>query len=178
MGGKAGTGFRPFKLGVIEYFLSAGGKGEKAGEYYKESPELAKRYIENLPALANPSEYLVFKPLSGVEAGDAVQTVVFLVNADQLSALVTLANYDQPTQDSVQVQFGAGCVQSLLYSMTDAEAGRNRCMIGLTDPSARKCIEKDILSFSIPYARFLEMESKADGSFLSKETWQTLTKRI
>lgn len=91
---------------------------------------------------------------------------------------MTLANYDQPGQDSVQVQFGAGCVQSLLYSMTDAEAGRSRCMIGLTDPSARKCIEKDVLSFSIPYARFLEMESRADGSLLSKETWRTLSKRI
>ena len=177
MGGKAGTGFKPFELGFIEYFLSVGKEGEKAGEYYKETPELAKDYIESLPSI-DPKEYLVFKPLSAVEDEDKVETVVFLVNADQLSALVTLANYDQSTQDNVQIKFGAGCAQALLYSMADEEQGKNSCMIGLTDPSARKCVEKEILSFSMPYSRFLELELKAEDSFLSKETWQNLSRRI
>ncbi|MCQ4637226.1 DUF169 domain-containing protein [Anaerovorax odorimutans] len=176
-GGKAGVGFKPFEPGTIEYFLSVGGKGSKEGEFYKESPDLALSYIEQLPEIS-PKEYLVLKPVSRITKNDDVQSVVFLVNADQLSGLVTLANYDQAEQDSVRIKFGAGCAQSLLYTMADSELDNNICMIGLTDPSARKCIDKDILSFSIPYRRYLEMERKADDSFLSKKTWQLIAKRI
>ncbi|MDO4556796.1 MAG: DUF169 domain-containing protein [Lachnospiraceae bacterium] len=82
-GGKSGTGFQPFELGTIEYFLSIGGKGPKAGEFYKKTPELA-----------------------------------------------------------------------------------------------RKVINKDLLSFSIPFHRYLEMECNADESFLSKETWKQISERI
>lgn len=176
-GGKSGTGFKPFELGTIEYFLSVGGRGPKEGEFYKESPELAREYIEGLPVIT-PREYLVLKPLSEADSADSIASVVFLVNADQLSGLATLANYDKPTQENVRIKFGAGCAQSLLYSMADEENGTDICTIGLTDPSARKCIEKDLLAFSIPYRRFVEMERKADESFLSRETWQQLAKRI
>ncbi len=176
-GGKAGTGFGPFQTGITEYFLSTRGKGPKEGEFYKESPELALQYMTGIPQI-DAKEYLVLKPLSAVEDSDLPETIVFLVNADQLSGLVTLANYDQAEQDSVKIKFGSGCAQSLLYSLADSQKGQDTCTIGLTDPSARKCIDKDILSLSIPYSRFLEMESKADGSFLSKETWKHISARI
>lgn len=176
-GGAVGTGFKAFELGTIEYFLSVGGRGPKPGEFYKESPELARAYVEGLPRV-EAKEYLVFKPLRLVEPEENVTSVIFLVNADQLSALVTLANFDRENQDNVQIKFGAGCAQSLLYSMTADSAKSGTCMIGLTDPSARKCIDRDLLSFTIPFGRFEEMEVKAPGSFLAHETWQQIAKRI
>lgn len=78
------------------------------------------------------------------------------------------------TQDNVKVLFGAGCVQAVLYSMCDTGA----CILGLTDPSARLPISKDLLSFSIPYARFLEMEDNVPESFLTGETWRQIQKRL
>ena len=176
-GGKAGAGFRPFQLGGIEYFLSVGGKGPQEGEFYKESPELAVSYIKGIPPITVRA-YLILKPLSEVTCEDRPEAVIFLVNPDQLSALVTLANYDQPTQDTVQIRFGAGCVQSILYPLAHEAAGADICTIGLTDPSARKCIDRDQLSFSIPFHRYLVMEEKAEDSFLTKETWRNLSKRI
>lgn len=175
-GGKAGLGLRKFQLGEIEYFLSIGGKGPKPGEFYKKSPELARAYIEGLPDVRTEG-YVVFQPLAEVQEG-APETVVFLVNADQLSGLVTLANYDRPGQENVKVLFGSGCAQSILYGL-DAEArGTGLCYIGLTDPSARKCIDKALLSFSIPYGRFLEMEGNVEGCFFHTDTWAEIAGRI
>ena len=175
-GGKQGLGLQRFTLGTIEYFLSVGGRGDKPGEHYKKTPELAREYVLSLPEVHSP-DYVVFAPLSQVSA-ETPELVVFLVNADQLSGLATLANYDRPTQDNVQLRFGAGCAQAVLYGL-DAEAQTNgTCFIGLTDPSARKVIDKDLLSFSIPMPRFLEMEANADSCFFHTDTWAVIEKRL
>ena len=176
-GGKVGLGFQPFPLGEIEYFLSVGQEGGRAGEFYKESPEYGRSYCTSVPEIT-AKESIIYKPLELVSESESPDAVIFLVNADQLSALATLANYDRPTQDNVQLLFGAGCAQSILYPLKAQEDGKDCCYIGLTDPSARKCIHKDLLSFGIPYHRFLEMERKAESSFLTKETWEQLSKRI
>ncbi|MDO5558317.1 MAG: DUF169 domain-containing protein [Oscillospiraceae bacterium] len=175
-GGKSGAGFKPFKLGFIEHFLSTGIEGQKEGEFYKESPELARVFVEGLPSIRH-EEYLLLKPYSQVQEDEIVDAVIFLVNADELSALVTLANYDQPTQSNVEVKFGAGCAQTFLYSLVNQDTEKDICTIGLTDPSARKCIDKDLLAFSIPFRRFCIMEEKAEGSFLTHDTWNSLLKR-
>lgn len=130
--------------------------------------------FEKLSIDPMPSKYVIFQPLDKLSDAVVPTAVIFLVNADQLSALVTLANYDRPNQDNVKVLFGAGCVQAVLYSMCDTGA----CILGLTDPSARLPISKDLLSFSIPYARFLEMEDNVPESFLTGETWRQIQKRL
>ncbi|MBO4318358.1 MAG: DUF169 domain-containing protein [Mailhella sp.] len=179
LGGKAGLGFCPLPEG-LDFFLSTGGKGEgrmAEGEFYKRTPELARAYRLSMPSVV-PSEVLVFKPLGEVAEGETPGSVIFLVNADQLSALSGLAFYDNADPDAVRVLFGAGCAQSVLFALKEQESGGRSCFIGITDLSARKFIDKDLLSFSMPYGRFLEMESAAEESFLTKETWQGVAKRI
>ena len=65
-----------------------------------------------------------------------------------------------------------------LCSMLCGAVGREQCTLGLTDPSARLHLDKSLLSFSIPYPRFLEMERKVEDSFLTKSLWLELRKRI
>lgn len=95
--------------------------------------ELARNFINTIPGI-QPGKCMVFKPLNMISAGESPKCVIFLVNADQLSGLVTLANYDQPTQDSVAVRFASGCGQAVLYSLSAEEAKDRTCYIGMTDP--------------------------------------------
>jgi uncharacterized protein (DUF169 family) len=175
-GGKTGLGFGRYEPGSIEYFLSTGEKGEE-GERYWKTPELARSFIESLPELKVPTKYVVLKPLEQLEEGETPKAVVFLVNPDQLSALITLSNYDRPTGDNVVHYAGAGCHSTVLFPILEADSNQPKAIIGLTDISARKVIDKDILSFSVPYKRFLELESNAEDSFLRTDEWKSIARR-
>lgn len=177
LGAKTGLGFQDYPHGWIEYFLSTGNDKIPNGEFYKKSPELAVDFIDGIERQPG-KKYLLMKPLSQVTSEDKPLCITFLVNPDQLSALATLANYDQPTQNNVQLLFGAGCAQAVLYPMQEELKGGINCFVGMTDPSARKCLDKNLLSFGMPYSRFLQLEAEAEGSFLTKETWTGLRKRI
>ena len=125
-----------------------------------------------------PSEYVMFKPLEKLSDGEIPKVVIFLANPDQLSALVVLANYARETNDNVIVPFGAGCHAIGIIPYNESELEFPKATIGLVDISVRTKFDKDILSFTIPYKMFLEMESNVQGSFLEKSEWLKVLERI
>jgi uncharacterized protein (DUF169 family) len=196
IGGGAGLGFGNTYVnfpGGIEYFLSVGNKefcasekGKKIadnmprlahGEKYKKSPEYAKSFSDALPFYDVPNEFVVFKPLEKLSPEDRPEVIVFLVNPDQLSGLVVLANYARHGAENVIVPWGAGCHSIGIIPFNEGKSANPRGVIGLIDISARKHVEKDILSFSIPYSLFLQMESNVEESFLTTNEWTSLNKR-
>ena len=48
----------------------------------------------------------------------------------------------------------------------------------MTDPSARRWLEPNVLSFAIPWERFLEMEANVDESVLVRGAWAKLAERF
>lgn len=177
LGGRANLGMEPYKPGWIEKFLSDGEGLEREGERYKKTEALALEFIQTTPFIKT-DKYLVFKPLSQVGENDPQpEAVVFMVEPDRLSALATLANFDT-NESTVKVEFAAGCAQSVLFPLKAQEDKSGFCYIGLTDLSARKCIDKNIMSFGIPYHRFLEMEDNVEISFFTTETWEIISKRL
>lgn len=196
VGGGAGLGFGNTYVnfpGGIEYFLSVGNKGfcesemgKKIaenmprlvhGEKYKKSPEHAKSFTDALPYYDVPTEFVVFKPIEKLLPEDKPEVIVFLANPDQISGLVVLANYARHGGENVTVPWGAGCHSICIIPFNEGKSPNPRGVIGLIDISARKHVEKDILSFSVPYNLFVEMEGNVEESFLTTDQWLTLCDR-
>jgi hypothetical protein len=206
-GGSIGLGFGksfegyPMGVEAFKYFLSTGiessgnkemvekakkiGKSEIAelflkGEGYKKSPELVGKFLENLPDIEVPTKYVVFKPLRDLAEGEEPKVISFAANPDQLSALVTLVNYDKEGNENVIVPWGAGCSQIGIYAFRESESENPRAVIGLTDLDPRMAVRgllgKDILTLTVPYRMFLDMEANVTGSFLDRSLWKKITR--
>jgi len=182
-GGRIGLGFTDsynHVPGGIEHFLSTGrGEGYPEGEAYLKTPELARDFVENLPRTCIPTNYIVAKPLDEIDPSvEKPALVVFFCEPDQLSALVVLANYGRTGSDNVIMPFGAGCHQTCLIPYAESKKDRPRAVVGVTDISARPMVDPNVLSFTVPFAMFEEMEANVPGSFLEKEAWKKVRSRI
>jgi len=185
-GGGTGLGFGNCYVGFpIDRLLSTGGKAELGngqtydmgeGERFFESPEVVDRWAKALPFREVPTEYIVCKPLDQVADEEAVSLVLMLVNPDQLSALVTLAVFRRGVVEATVAPWGAAC-QSILFAHAEAESDTPRGVIGFFDISQRGKIPRELLSFTVPYRMFLEMESSVDDSFLGTSAWDKLRTR-
>jgi uncharacterized protein (DUF169 family) len=148
------------------------------GEGFLKTPELVAQFLEELPNLAPEGPYVVIKPLEALALGEKPKVVTLLIDPDQLSALVVLANFARPGIDNVRIPFAAGCASLALYPFYEAEQANPRAVIGLTDISARfylrKTLGKHILSFTVPWSLFEEMEGNVPESFLTRFAWKSM----
>lgn len=206
-GGGVGLGFGntylrfPGGIGCFARFLSSGNRGWKKGrevarglegaagkeftgnflqgEGYVKAPDLVEQWLDELPIMEIKSAYVLFKPLGEVDLeAEKTETVVFLADPDQLSALVILANYGREGMDNVIIPWAAGCQTIGLLPYREGKSAQPRAVVGLTDISARKYVRNllgaEYLSFAVPREMFLEMESNVPGSFLERHTWLSL----
>ena len=185
-GGGTGLGFGNCYTGFpIDQLLSTGGKAElansytfdmKEGERFFESPEVTDRWLDALPYRDVPTEFIVFKPLDQVAEGEDVSLVLMFVNPDQLSALITLAGFRRGSINATVSPWGAAC-QSIMFAHAEAQSENPRGVIGFFDISQRGKLAKELLTYTMPYRLFLEMESSVDDSFLKTHMWEKLRDR-
>ena len=182
-GGTVGLGFgNAYKNfpGGFNYFLSVGrGEGYPEGEAYKKTPELVDDFVQCLPITDIPYQYVLFEPLSQLDPEkEKPEAIIFYVNVDQVSALTVLANYDREGFENVVAPFGAGCHSICLMPVNEGLKEKPRAVIGLFDITVRPMVDANMLTFTIPYKRFLEMEENVAGSFLEKHQWLKVAERI
>lgn len=149
------------------------------GERYRKNPELVHDFIAELPITDVPTRYVLFKPLGGIDPlRETPRTVVFVVDADQLSALVILANYARKGIGNVIIPWAAGCQTIGILPFAEDDREHPRAVVGLTDISARKSVRKtlgkDHLTFAMPWRLFQEMEANVPDSFLERQPWASL----
>jgi uncharacterized protein (DUF169 family) len=176
-GGKRYLGFSNESRPGFEYFLSCGNE-ETEGERYLQSPELVKAFIENTPWIPAASEYLVFKRWDQLTETDQPEVVIFFASPDVLSGLFTLAGFDRDYHHGAITPFGAGCASIVQYPLAESRHEKPRAVIGMFDVSARPWVPPNVLTFAVPFKRFVEMVSYMDESFLITKSWEKVKRRI
>lgn len=187
-GGGAGLGFGDCyaRMGFpIERLLSTGGTAQlgngqsydmREGERFHRNPDITRRWLAEFPFRQIEAAYVVAKPLAQASVDEGVVLVHWHVNPDQLSALVTLAGFERGAVETATAPWGAAC-QAIAYAYAEAARPQPRGVIGFFDISRRHQVERDILSFTAPYALHREMEAAIPDSFLTTNAWRELRAR-
>ena len=160
------------------HFLSCGIPGELEGERYKRSPELVRHYLESQPAFEAPGSTIVFKRWDSLVEADRPQVVIFFATPNVLSGLFTLANFDEVEPEAVIAPFGSGCSSIVYHPYRELLSEHPRAVLGMFDVSARPCVPPGVLSFAVPWPKFVEMVGQMDESFLITGSWRKVRARI
>jgi len=143
-------------------------------EGLKASHELMGRWLDHGRPYEPEHENLFIGPLRAGQYG-YLKTVTFMVNPDQLSVLMTGAQYHSAPDDPPPViaSFGSGCSQ--LVALFD-ELNAPQSMVGATDIAMRKYLDPDLLAFTVTRPMFERLCSLDEKSFLYKRFWRDLQK--
>lgn len=172
-------GFQDTIFEGIEYFLSNKDDFFRPCERFIQNPALAKEFVDNVHAVKPDKPYLVIKPLEDFLPDEEPESVLFFVNADQLSALVFLSHYDAPgSMDRVLSPFASACMALVTLPMKLARNHEDKAVMGMFDLSARTRMPQDMLSFAMPYAFLKKLAAFLPESFISTHTWETVKARI
>lgn len=168
--------FRDGMFPGFNEFLSHNAAG--AGERYLRTPEQADAYISALSVLRPRGQNLIIKRWDKLDAQDNPDGVIFFATPDVLSGLFTLVYYDTDCTDAVIAPFGSGCFSTFYQTYREQAEGTQRAILGMFDPSARKCVKGDLLTLSIPFGKFERMIGQMEESFLATHSWEIVQRRI
>jgi uncharacterized protein (DUF169 family) len=146
------------------------------GERFYKNPSVARKWVDSLPITDVSTEYVVFKPWEQLTKEDEPELIVFYANADQLSALVVMADFNNGSNQSVTAPFGAAC-QSILFGYEEVKKENPRAVIGFFDISKRSIVDREILTFTVPFSMYKEMEENVESSFLKMHVWKKIQNR-
>ena len=177
-GGRRYLGFEEKLMPNFEYFLSYGIPGKLEGERYKKSPELVKEHLKHQKRFKAPADYVVFKRWDGLEEGEEPQVIIFFAPPDVLSGLFTLASFDEPEPYGVIAPFCAGCGSIVDFPYRELKSDRPRAVLGMFDVSARPYVPAGVLTFAIPWPKFVRMVDNMEESFLITKSWNKVRNRI
>jgi uncharacterized protein (DUF169 family) len=167
-GGSFFLGFHKPQSRTIINYVSSGIPGWSEGERYCESPEALERIFEIIDPVPARAKYCVVKPVTMLQAGDDPEVVMFFARPETLCGLHQLACFVTNDPEVVASPWAAA------YQAQ----GRSKAVIGGWDPSARKFLKTDELSFTVPWSMFRDMLERYGESFLTAHTWQTTRKKI
>jgi hypothetical protein len=177
-GGKRYLGFESKLAPNFEFFLSYGIPGKLEGERYKKSPELVKEFIKEQQPSKAPGDYIIFKRFDQMGDNDKPLVVIFFAHPDVLSGLFTLANYDERQPNGVIVPFCAGCGSIVDFPLKEAKSSEPRAVLGMFDVSARPCVPSTVLTFAVPWSKYVRMVDNMEESFLITKSWNKVRTRI
>jgi uncharacterized protein (DUF169 family) len=178
LGGAFYLGYLKPQLEAIVYYVSTGAPGQREGEHYFESPEITRKFFETMDPRPAPGRYCIFKPINTFSEGERPELVVFFARAEAIAGLNQLATFVTNDFEAVRSPFGAGCTNIITWPLKYLAQGELKAVIGGWDPSDRKFMKPDELTFSVPREMFERMVNRWKESFLTTDTWAHVRKRI
>lgn len=178
LGGAFYLGFLKPQLEFITHYISSGIPNQVEGEYYLESPEVTRRFFEIIDPRPAPARFCVFKPLSRFTSDEQPELIIFFARGEVLCGLNQLATFVTNDFEAVSSPFGAGCSNIVSWPLRYLSAGKLKAVLGGWDPSDRKFLKPDELTFTVPYEMFDSMVRRWPDSFLKTPTWEIVRKKI
>ncbi len=178
LGGAFYLGFNKPQLEFITHYVSTGQPGVFEGECYLDSPETVRRFFQLIDPRPAPARFCVFKQLSQFTPEEKPEVVIFFARAETIAGLNQLATFVTNDFEAVQSPFGAGCSNIVTWPLKYLERGQLKAVLGGWDPSDRRFLKPDEITFAVPYEMFHRMVSRWQESFLTRETWATVRKKI
>jgi hypothetical protein len=138
-------------------------------EGLKASQDLMCQWLANRPPYKKENTYVVIGPLRMAQY-KYLKTITFFVNPDQLSLLITGAEYFNAATSyhPVTVVYGTGCQQ--LAAVFD-DLNTPKATIGGTDIAMRPYLPGDTLAFTVTKPMFEQLCRLGEKSFLHKSFW-------
>lgn len=147
------------------------------GERFFDTPELVRKWRDAIPYTETPQKYVVFKPFSMVSEQERPDLVMLFANPDQLSVLVILSGYYRGKAVNVVAPFVSAC-QSILLAYQEIDKEMPNAIMGYFDISQRASIPKELLSLTVPFKMFAELERGALDGCMETPAWAKIQDRF
>ena len=177
-GGAFYLGFlkRPFDF--VAHFVSTGIPNRFEGERYLESPEVTRMFFKTIDPLPAPAPFCVFKPISQFTEFEKPELVIFFARPESICGLHQLATFVTNDFEAVLSPFGPGCAGVLTWPLRFLSQGKLKAVLGGWDPTERRYLRGDELSFTVAWGMYTLMLSRWRESFLITKTWGSVRKKI
>lgn len=148
-------------------------------EKYKRTPEMVVDFVEKMEVPLAKEKYLNIAPIDKIESFDPIVGILFFATPDMLGGLTGWAFYDNNSDDAVTSKFGSGCSAIFTEAVVENNKNGKRTFLGCFDPSVRRFLEPETLSFTIPMSRFKEMyHTMRESCLFDTPAWRRVRARI
>jgi hypothetical protein len=158
--------------------VSTGIPNRIEGERYLESPEVTKMFFKAIDPRPAPASFCVFKPLSLFTDFEKPELVIFFARTESICGLHQLATFTTNDFEAVLSPFGPGCAGILTWPLHLLVQEKSKAVLGGWDPTERRYVKTDELTFTVPWEMYLSMVSRWRESFLITKTWDSVRKKI
>ena len=154
LGGAFYLGFLKPQLETITYYVSTGIPGRLEGEHYFESPEVTRNFFNTIDPRPAPARFCLFKPISLFGEDERPELVTFFSRPESIAGLNQLATFVTNDFEAVYSPFGAGCSNIVTWPLRYLAQGKLKAVLGGWDPSDRKFLKPDEITFTVPFEMF------------------------
>ncbi len=167
-------------LKFIEHYVSAGLEGTPVhGERYMPNADAMRTFMLKLNPRTAPRKYCVFKPLQLFSDSEPPEFIIFFARPEILTGLFIQTTFTTGDMECVVSPFGAGCTNILGWPLYYKEQGVEKGVIGGFDPSARKFMKTDELTFTVPLGLYEKMlAALSESMFNHNTTWESVRKKV